>query len=431
MLKGKTVVIGVSGGIAVYKVCDVVSRLKKLNANVHVIMTKGACEFVAPLTFQTMSQNYVVSDMFQDPKTWDVEHISLAKKADLFLVAPATANVIGKIANGICDDMLTTTVAATKAKVLIAPAMNTNMYENPIIQRNISTLKEYGYNFVEPESGRLACGDTGSGKLASPEVIVESVVSLLQYEKDLVGRKIIITAGPTIESIDPVRYLTNRSSGKMGYAIAKEARDKGVLKDIVVSVTDGCDKDEGIRDRMSEKLLNRLPAILENGNIIKKVYFPREILPISVVTSEAVNFVISTILIVGFAIFEGVGLSRFLIFYPIVMLVQYVLLIGISLIVSSITVYVRDMQHIIGVLMQLLFYITPIVYNAESIPADFSWILRYNPMTYLISAYRSMFYLHQMPEIKPLGILLIIGIVNCVIGYAIFSKLQRKFAEEL
>ena len=223
MLKGKTVVIGVSGGIAVYKVCDVVSRLKKLNANVHVIMTKGACEFVAPLTFQTMSQNYVVSDMFQDPKTWDVEHISLAKKADLFLVAPATANVIGKIANGICDDMLTTTVAATKAKVLIAPAMNTNMYENPIIQRNISTLKEYGYNFVEPESGRLACGDTGSGKLASPEVIVESVVSLLQYEKDLVGRKIIITAGPTIESIDPVRYLTNRSSGKMGYAIARVA----------------------------------------------------------------------------------------------------------------------------------------------------------------------------------------------------------------
>ena len=227
MLKGKTVVIGVSGGIAVYKVCDVVSRLKKLNANVHVIMTKGACEFVAPLTFQTMSQNYVVSDMFQDPKTWDVEHISLAKRADLFLVAPATANVIGKIANGICDDMLTTTVAATKAKVLIAPAMNTNMYENPIIQRNISTLKEYGYNFVEPESGRLACGDTGSGKLASPEVIVESVVSLLQYEKDLVGRKIIITAGPTIESIDPVRYLTNRSSGKMGYAIARVAAARG------------------------------------------------------------------------------------------------------------------------------------------------------------------------------------------------------------
>ena len=218
MLKGKTVVIGVSGGIAVYKVCDVVSRLKKLNANVHVIMTKGACEFVAPLTFQTMSQNYVVSDMFQDPKTWDVEHISLAKRADLFLVAPATANVIGKIACGICDDMLTTTVAATKAKVLIAPAMNTN--------------------FVEPARGRLACGDIGSGKLASPEDIVEGVVNLLKYEQDLVGKKIMITAGPTMESLDPVRYLTNRSTGKMGYAIAKVAAARGAEVTLVSGKTD-------------------------------------------------------------------------------------------------------------------------------------------------------------------------------------------------
>ncbi len=237
MLKGKTVVIGVSGGIAVYKVCDVVSRLKKLNATVHVIMTKSACEFVAPLTFQTLSQNYVVCDMFENPKTWDVEHISLAKKADVFLVAPATANVIAKIANGICDDMLTTTIAATKAKVLIAPAMNTNMYENPIVQRNISTLKEYGYNFVEPESGRLACGDIGSGKLASPDVIVEHVEGLLKYEQDLVGKKIIITAGPTIESLDPVRYLTNRSSGKMGYSIAKVAAARGAEVTLVSGKT--------------------------------------------------------------------------------------------------------------------------------------------------------------------------------------------------
>ena len=237
MLKGKTVVIGVSGGIAVYKVCDVVSRLKKLNADVHVIMTKSACEFVGPLTFQTLSQNYVVSDMFEEPKTWDVEHIALAKKADLFLVAPATANVIGKIANGICDDMLTTTIAATKAKVLIAPAMNTNMYENPLVQKNISTLKQYGYKFIEPESGRLACGDIGSGKLASPEVIVENVEALLNYEQDLVGRKIIITAGPTIESLDPVRYLTNRSSGKMGYAIAKVAAARGAEVTLVSGKT--------------------------------------------------------------------------------------------------------------------------------------------------------------------------------------------------
>ena len=228
MLKDKTVVIGVSGGIAAYKACDVVSRLKKLNANVHVIMTKGATEFVTPLTFQSLSQNYVVSDMFEEPKTWDVEHISLAKKADVFLIAPATANVIGKIANGICDDMLTTTVMATTGKVLIAPAMNTNMYKNPILQRNISTLKELGYNFVNPESGRLACGDVGEGKLASPETIVEAVVDLLSNEKkDLEGKKILITAGPTVESIDPVRYLTNRSTGKMGYAIAKIAASRG------------------------------------------------------------------------------------------------------------------------------------------------------------------------------------------------------------
>lgn len=228
MLKNKTVVIGVSGGIAAYKACDIVSKLKKLNANVHVIMTKGATEFVTPLTFQSLSQNYVVSDMFEEPKTWDVEHISLAKKADVFLIAPATANVIGKVANGICDDMLTTTVMATTGKVLIASAMNTNMYKNPILQKNINTLKELGYNFVNPESGRLACGDEGEGKLASPEVIVNEVIELLNDEdKDLQGKKILITAGPTVESIDPVRYITNRSTGKMGYAIAKIAANRG------------------------------------------------------------------------------------------------------------------------------------------------------------------------------------------------------------
>ena len=227
-----------SGGIAVYKACDIVSRLKKLNANVHVIMTNNATEFVTPLTFQSLSQNYVVNDMFEEPKTWDVEHISLAKKADVFLIAPATANVIGKIANGICDDMLTTTVMATTGKVLIAPAMNTNMYRNPILQRNITILKELGYNFVNPESGRLACGDVGEGKLAQPEVIVNEVVNLLtDEEKDLQGQKIMITAGPTVESIDPVRYLTNRSTGKMGYAIAKQAANRGAEVTLVSGPT--------------------------------------------------------------------------------------------------------------------------------------------------------------------------------------------------
>ena len=237
MLKDNTVVIGVSGGIAVYKTLDVVSRLRKLGVNVNVIMTKSATEFVTPLSFQSLSQNYVVCDMFEDPKTWDVEHISLAKRADVFLIAPATANVIGKIANGIADDMLTTTVMATKAKVLIAPAMNTNMYENPILQRNINTLKELGYNFVEPESGRLACGDTGKGKLASPETIVDEVVKLLSKGQDLKGKSIIVTAGPTVESIDPMRYITNRSTGKMGYSIAKEAIERGADVTLITGPT--------------------------------------------------------------------------------------------------------------------------------------------------------------------------------------------------
>lgn len=227
MLKDKTVVIGVCGGIAVYKACDLVSKLKKTGVNVHVIMTKSATEFVAPLTFQTLSQNYVVEDMFESPKTWDVEHISLAKKADVFVLAPATANVIGKVANGIADDMLTTTIMATKAKVLIAPAMNTNMYENPVVQRNIQTLRDLNYKFVEPESGRLACGDIGSGKLASVDTIFNSIIELLEIKKDLEGTSMIITAGPTVESIDPVRYITNRSTGKMGYSIAKKAIERG------------------------------------------------------------------------------------------------------------------------------------------------------------------------------------------------------------
>lgn len=227
MLNGKTVVLGVSGGIAVYKACDLVSKLKKIGLNVNVIMTKAAAEFVSPLTFQSLSQNYVVSDMFVEPKTWDVEHISLAKKADLFLIVPATANIIGKIANGISDDMLTTTVMATKAPVLIAPAMNTNMYENVIVQNNIEFLQSLGYNFMEPDSGRLACGDIGAGKLANVDTILDRIVDLLNVEQDLKGQKIVVTAGPTVERIDPVRFLSNRSTGKMGYSIASEAAKRG------------------------------------------------------------------------------------------------------------------------------------------------------------------------------------------------------------
>ncbi|MFZ5966312.1 MAG: bifunctional phosphopantothenoylcysteine decarboxylase/phosphopantothenate--cysteine ligase CoaBC [Bacillota bacterium] len=227
MFTNKTVVLGVTGGIAVYKAADIVSRLKKLSINVHVIMTESAQEFVAPMTFQSLSQNYVITDMFEEPKTWDVEHIALAQKADLFLIAPATANIIGKLANGIADDMLSTTVMATKAPILIAPAMNTNMYENPIVQANIEKLRNCGCQFIEPAVGRLACGDYGKGKLAEPETIVEETVRLLHTDKDLIGLKMIVTAGPTREAIDPVRYITNHSSGKMGYAIAEKAALRG------------------------------------------------------------------------------------------------------------------------------------------------------------------------------------------------------------
>lgn len=224
----KYVVIGVTGGIAVYKALDVISALRKKDIEVHVIMTESASKFVNPLTFQSISQNMVVTDMFAEPKAWEIQHISLAQKADLMLIAPATANVIGKISNGIADDMLSTTVMATKAKVLIAPAMNTNMYQNQIVQNNISKLKDFGYKFIEPASGRLACGDIGIGKLADVNTIVERVIEELEdKEQDLLGKKVLVSAGPTIAPIDPVRYITNRSTGKMGYAIAKEARDRG------------------------------------------------------------------------------------------------------------------------------------------------------------------------------------------------------------
>jgi phosphopantothenoylcysteine decarboxylase / phosphopantothenate---cysteine ligase len=227
MHDGKTVVVGVTGGIAAYKALDLVSKLKKLNINVHVIMTEAAVKFIAPLSFQSLSQNYVICDMFTEPKQWEIAHIALAKQADLFVIVPATANIIGKVANGIADDMLSTTIMATKAPVIFAPAMNSNMYENPIVQKNIHTLKEYGYHFVEPSSGRLACGDYGAGKLAEVDIIVDQIDMYLHKEKDLIGKKILVTAGPTREDIDPVRFITNRSTGKMGYAIARAARNRG------------------------------------------------------------------------------------------------------------------------------------------------------------------------------------------------------------
>lgn len=223
----RNVLLGVSGGIAAYKGLEIVSQLKKKDIEVNVIMTENATKFVTPLSFQSLSQNVVAVDTFSEPKAWEIAHISWAEKADVMLIAPATANIIGKVANGIADDMLSTTIMATKAKVIFALAMNTNMYENKIVQDNIKKLKSYGYEFIEPSEGRLACGTTGKGKLEDPTIIVEKVLEVLNTNKDLIEKKVLVTAGPTIAPIDPVRYLTNRSSGKMGYAIAKEARDRG------------------------------------------------------------------------------------------------------------------------------------------------------------------------------------------------------------
>jgi len=227
MLRGKNIVVGVAGGIAVYKVVDIVSRLKKQGANVYVIMTRSATNFVTPLTFREISGQPVVVDMWAETTNWHVEHIALATAADLFLVAPATGNIIGKIANGIADDMLSTTVMATNAPVLLAPAMNTNMYLNPIVQQNITKLTQLGYHFIEPGCGTLACGTQGVGRLPEPKVIVGKVIEMLNGKDDFAGKKILITAGGTQEAIDPVRYIGNRSSGKMGYALASVAAARG------------------------------------------------------------------------------------------------------------------------------------------------------------------------------------------------------------
>lgn len=223
----KNIVIGVTGGIAVYKSLDVISKLKKKDFQIKVIMTKAAAEFVTPLSFQTLSQNIVNIDMFCEPEAWDIQHISLAKEADLMAIIPATANIIGKVSNGIADDLLTTTIMATKAPVVFAPAMNTNMYNNPIVQDNINRLRKLGYEFIEPSTGKLACGDVGTGKLENTDSIVQVIESMLYDIKDLRGKKVVVTAGPTREDLDPVRYITNKSSGKMGYAVAEEARDRG------------------------------------------------------------------------------------------------------------------------------------------------------------------------------------------------------------
>ena len=277
------VVLGVTGGIATYKSADLVSRLINSGINVDVIMTQNACEFINPLTFQTLSKNPVVTDTFSTPHHWEVEHISLAKKADLFLIAPATANIIGKIANGIADDMLTTTILATRARVIFAPAMNVNMYENPIFQGNIAKLKSLGYEFIDPDEGTLACGDFGKGRMAEPGQIAGYIMSLRDSmmndnQDEFKGKRILVTAGPTVEDIDPVRYISNRSSGKMGYAIAESANKRGADVTLVSGpVSLDCPKGVKIvRVRSTKEMMDACLDVYNDIDVVIKAAAPAD-----------------------------------------------------------------------------------------------------------------------------------------------------------
>lgn len=262
MLNGKTVVLGVTGGIAAYKAVEIASRLVKKGADVFVIMTESATKFVTPLTFQEITKNPVVSDMWGEVKHWHVEHIALATKADYFLIAPATANCIGKIAHGIADDMLTTTVMATTAPIILAPAMNTNMYQNAATQDNLAILKRRGCHIITPASGMLACGVEGIGRLPEPSVIVDEVVALASAKQDLVGKRILVTAGGTHEPLDPVRFIGNRSSGKMGYAVAEAAQARGA-EVILVSGPTALARPQGVQFVSVETTQEMFDAVMD------------------------------------------------------------------------------------------------------------------------------------------------------------------------
>ena len=291
----RNVVVGVTGGIACYKAADVVSRLKKADVEVDVIMTENACEFISPLTFRTLSKNPVVTSTFAAPEAWKVGHVALAQKADVFLIAPATANIIGKVANGIADDMLSTTIMASRAKIVFAPAMNVNMYENPILQENIEKLKRLGYLFIEPDSGLLACGDVGKGRMAEPEEIASYVLGLLdpdaetasfgaagapaaQVSGDLEGKRILVTAGPTVEDIDPVRYISNRSSGKMGFAVAEAARKRGAQVTLVCGpVNLSCHEEiRRISVKTTRDMLAACESVFDETDIVIKAAAPAD-----------------------------------------------------------------------------------------------------------------------------------------------------------
>ncbi len=279
MLTGLNVLVGVTGGIACYKSCEIVSRLRKLGANVDVIMTKNATEFVAPLTFETLSARPVVTSTFDRDRKWEVEHIALAKKADICVIAPATANVIAKLSQGIADDMLTTTALALKCPIIIAPAMNTNMLDNPQTQANIADLRSKGFIFVDSVSGRLACGDSGKGKMAEPADIVDMIVKTLIPKQDFEGKRVLVSAGATQESLDGVRFITNRSSGKMGIEIAKAISKRGGLVTLVagiVSVDIPSYLHKVIKVKSTQQMYDAVIGEVENNDIIIKAAAPSD-----------------------------------------------------------------------------------------------------------------------------------------------------------
>ncbi len=288
MLKGKTILLGVSSSISAYKMCNVARMLKKSGADVHVLMTANATNFVHPLTFETLTQNKCLIDTFDRNFQYSVEHIAIAKKADIVLIAPATANIIGKIANGIADDMLTTTVTACTCKKLIAPAMNHNMYHNPIVQDNIAKLRRYGYGIIDPVCGMLANGDTGDGKLPDESVLVEHILRELAFEKDLQGKKILVTAGATRERIDPVRFISNNSTGKMGYAIARAGMLRGAEVTVISAHTDVEPPMfvDVIRAESAEEMFQAVRENMDSADIIIKAAAVADYTPVTVSDSK-------------------------------------------------------------------------------------------------------------------------------------------------
>lgn len=284
ILNGKTVLLGVTGSIAAYKIASLASSLKKLGADVHVLMTQNATNFINPITFESLTGNKCLVDTFDRNFQFQVEHVSIAKKADVVMLAPASANVIGKIAHGIADDMLTTTIMACKCHVFVAPAMNTNMYTNPILQDNLEILRRYGYEVIEPASGYLACGDTGAGKMPEPEALLSYIIREIAYEKDMTGKKVLITAGPTMEAIDPVRFISNHSSGKMGYALAKMAMLRGAEVTLVSGKTSIAPPDfvKVVPVTSAKEMFDAVTAVSDAQDIIIKAAAVADYRPVNV-----------------------------------------------------------------------------------------------------------------------------------------------------